>query len=88
MRSGFKRKERYMFKKDNMTRHINVLSYYIKTTIPLFTFTIIKKDTNSRSRGQLIVFYMRTKNKTSTTKNFKGGIIRGIPLQLFERRKT
>jgi len=56
--------------------------------IPVFTFTITKKDTNNISRGQLTVFYMRTKNEISTTKNFKGGIIRGIPIQLLEKRKT
>jgi hypothetical protein len=27
-----------------------------------------KKDTNSRSRGKFIVFYMRTKNKTKYNK--------------------
>jgi homoserine trans-succinylase len=56
--------------------------------IPVFTFTITKKDINNRSRGQFTVFYMRTKNEISTTKNFKGGIIRGIPIQLLEKRKT
>jgi hypothetical protein len=77
-----------MLKKDNMMRHIMFLSYWIKITISLFTFTITKKDTNSKSRGQLTVFYMRTKNETSTIKNSKEGIIKDIPTQLFERRKT
>jgi hypothetical protein len=36
-------KKRYMLKKDNMTRHIKFLNYWIKTTIPPFTFTITKK---------------------------------------------
>jgi len=51
MSSGWNRKERYMLKEDNMTRHIKFLSYWIKTTILLFTFTITYKDTNSGSRG-------------------------------------
>jgi hypothetical protein len=88
MSSGWNKKERCMLKKDNMTRHIKFLSYWIKTTIPLFTFTIKKKYTNSRSRGQLTTFYMRMKNETSTTKNSKGGIVKGIPIQLFKRRKS
>jgi len=73
-------KKRFMLEKDNMTRHIKFMSYWIKTMIPHFTFTITKKDTNSRSRGQLTTFYMRMKNETSATKNSKGGIIRGIPI--------
>jgi hypothetical protein len=85
MSNGWNRKERYMLKKDNMTRHIKFPSYWIKTTILFFTFTITKKDTNSKSRGQLAAFYMREKKKeTSTTKNSKERIIRGIPIQLFE----
>jgi hypothetical protein len=88
MSSGWNIKEMYMLEKDNMMRHIKFLSYWIKTTIPLFTFTITKKDINNRSRGQLIVFYMRTKNEINTTKIYKGGIIRGIPIQLFKMRKT
>jgi len=88
MSSGWNRKKRYMHEKDNMMRNIKFLSYWIKTTIPPFTFTLTKKDTNNKSRGQLTVFYMRTKKKISTTKNFKVGIIRGIPIQLLERRKT
>jgi len=31
---------------------------------------------------------MKTKNETSITKNSKEGIIRGIPIPLFKRRKT
>ena len=69
-----------MLAKDNMTRHIKFLSYWIKATISLFTFTITKKDINSRSSGKLTAFYMRTKNKTSTTKNSKGEIIRDMPI--------
>jgi hypothetical protein len=49
MSNGWNRKERYMLKKDNMTGHIKFLSYWIKTTIPLFNFTITQKDTNNRS---------------------------------------
>jgi len=79
MSSGWNRKERYMLEKDNMMRHIKFLGYWIKTTIPLFTFIITQKDTNSRSRWQLIAFCMRTNNKTNITKNFKEGIIRDIP---------
>jgi len=88
MSIGWNRKEGYMLEKDNMTKHINFLSYWIKTTIPLFTFTITNKDTNSKSRGQLTVFYIRTRNRTSTTKNSKGEIIRHKPIQLFKRIKT
>ena len=78
--NGWDRKEMYMPEKDNMTRHIKFLSYWIKTIIPLFTFTITKKDTNNVSRGQLTAFYMKMKNETNTTKNSKEGIIRGIPI--------
>jgi len=80
MSSGWNRKERYMLKEDSMTRHIKFLSYWIKTTIPLFTFTITQKDTNSGSRGYLTTLYIRTKNETSTTKYSKSGIIRDIPI--------
>ena len=34
------------------------------------------------------MLYIRTKNKTSTTKHSKERLIRGIPIQLFERRNT
>jgi hypothetical protein len=77
-----------MLEKYNMMRHIKFLSYLIKTTIPLLTFTIANRYTNNRSRGQLAAFHMRMKNETSTTKHFKERIIRGIPIQLFKRRKT
>jgi hypothetical protein len=80
MSSGWNRKERYMLKKDNMTRHIKFMSYCIKTIIPFFTFTITQKDTNSRIRGQFTAFCIRMKNKTSTTKNSKGEIIRDMPI--------
>jgi hypothetical protein len=86
MSSGWNEKERYVLEKDNIMRHIKFLSYWMKTTIPLFTFTITKKYTNSRMRGQLVVFYIRTKNKTSTTKNSKERIIKGILIQLFKMR--
>jgi len=89
MSSGWNKKERYMLKKDNMTKHIKFLSYWIKITIPLFTFTITKKETNNRLRGQIAgFFFMRMKNETSTTKNSKEKIIRGIPIQIFKRRKN
>jgi hypothetical protein len=80
MSSGWNRKEMYMLEKDNMTRYIKFLSYWIKTMIPLFSFTITRKNTNSRSRGQLTALNMRMKNETSTTKNSKGGIILDIPI--------
>jgi len=69
-----------MLEKGNMTRYIKFLSYWIKTMIPLFSFTITWKDTNSRSRGQLTAFNMSMKNETSTTKNSKGEIITDIPI--------
>jgi hypothetical protein len=47
MSNGWNRKERYMFEEDSMTRHIKFLSYLIKITIPLFTFTTTKKYINS-----------------------------------------
>jgi uncharacterized membrane protein (DUF106 family) len=77
--SGWNREKMYMLEKDNMTKHIKFMSYWIKIMIPLFTFTITKKDTNNRLRRQLIVFYMRMKNETSTSINSKGGVIKGIP---------
>ena len=63
------------------------MSYWIKTTIPLFIFNITQKDINSRLRGQFTAFYIRMKNKTSTTKNSKGGII-GTYLYIFKMRQT
>jgi hypothetical protein len=51
MSGGWNGKEKYMLEKNNITRHIKFLSYWIKTTIPLFTFTITQKYTNSRSEG-------------------------------------
>jgi uncharacterized membrane protein (DUF106 family) len=77
--SGWNREKMYMLEKDNMTKHIKFMSYWIKIMIPLFTFTITKKDTNNRLRRQLIVFYMRMKNETSTSINSKGEVIKGIP---------
>jgi hypothetical protein len=52
----------------------------------LFTFTITKKNINSKSRGQLTAFYTRTTNETSTTKNTKRGII-GAYLHNFLKRE-
>ena len=54
MSSGWNREERYMLKNDNMTRHIKFLSYWIKTTIPLFTFTITQKDTIADREDSLL----------------------------------
>jgi hypothetical protein len=77
-----------MLEKDNMTRYIKFMSYWMKTMIPFSTFTITKNDINSRSSGQSTAFYIRMKDKISTTKNSKKGIIMGIPIQFFEMRKT
>jgi hypothetical protein len=86
MSNGWNEKERYMLEKDNIMRYIKFMSYWIKTTILLFTFTINKKYTNNRSRGHVSMFYMRTNDKTSTIKISKERIIRGILIQLFKRR--
>ena len=88
MSSGWNRKERYMLEKKNMMKHMKFLIYWIKTTIPLLTFTITKKEINSTARGQLIMFYMMTKNETITMKKFKEWIIKSMLIQLFKMRKN
>jgi len=70
-----------------MTRHIKFMSYWIKTTTPHFTFTIIQKDTNNKLKGQLNTFYMRMKNETSTIKNSKGGILGAYPYNFLKSEK-
>ena len=42
MSNGWNRKERYMLEKDNMTKHIKFLSYWVKTTRTIYR--VLHKD--------------------------------------------
>ena len=69
--SRWNKKERYMLEKNNITRYIKFLSCWIKTTIPFFTFTVTKKESNNRSRGQFIAFCMGQRTKQVQPKTLK-----------------
>jgi hypothetical protein len=47
-------KKKYILKKDNMTRHINFLNYWIKTTTPIFIFMITNKDKIANREDNLL----------------------------------
>ena len=56
-----------MFPKDNIARDTKMIRDRIITPIPLLSFVIAKKTTNSRPRLKFVILMRLKKNETSRT---------------------
>ena len=65
-----RRKRKFFFFKDNISRIIDTASESVKTSIPLMTKTVSKKETTKRSRLEFVRVVRSQSWPTSTTKNF------------------
>ena len=77
--------ERMMFPKLNMTGYTKAMRNGIITTKPLLRYTITKETTETSTRLELCSFMRRKRDKASTTKNPKRGVVRGFTIEKLER---
>ena len=73
-----------MFSKLNMTGDIKVMRNGIIATNPLLRYTITKETIEMSTRLELCLFMRRKRNKASTTKNLKRGVVRGLAIEKLE----
>ena len=70
-----------MFPKLNMTGDMKAMRNGIIAVKPLLRHTITKETTETSTRLELCSFIRRKRNKTSTTKNPKKGVIRSLTIK-------
>ena len=70
-----------MFPKLNMTGNTKVMRNGIITAKPLLRYTTTKKTTETSMSLELCSFMRRKRDKASTTKNPKGGVIRSLTIK-------
>ena len=73
-----------MFPKLNMMRNTKAMRNGIITAKPLLRYTITKETIERSTRLELCSFIRRKRNKTSTTKNPKRGVVRGLTIEKLE----
>ena len=73
-----KTRERRMFPKLNMTGDMKAMRNAIIEAKPLLRHTITKETTKTSTRLELCSFMRRKRDKVSTTKNPKGGVVRSL----------
>ena len=73
-----------MFPKLNMMRNTKAMRNGIITAKPLLRYTITKETIERSIRLELCSFIRRKRNKTSTTKNPKRGVVRGLTIEKLE----
>ena len=81
-----KTRERTIFPKLNMTGDTKVMRNGIIAAKPLLRYTITKETTETSMRLELCLFMRRKRDKLSTTKNPKKGVVRGLTIEKLERR--
>ena len=64
-----------MFSKLNMTGDTKAMRNGIIIVKPLLRYTIIKEKIETSTRLELCLFMRRKRDKASTTKNLKGGVV-------------
>ena len=74
-----------MFPKLNMTGYTKAMRNGIITTKPLLRYTITKETIETSTRLELCSFMRRKRDKASTTKNPKRGVVRGFTIEKLER---
>ena len=79
-----KTRERTIFPKLNMMGDTKAMRNGIIAAKPLLRYTITKETTEKSMRLELCSFIRRKRDKTSTTKNPKRGVIKGLTIEKFE----
>ena len=73
-----------MFPKLNITGNTKAMRNGIITAKPLLRYTITKETIERSTRLELCSFIRRKRNKRSTTKNLKRGVVRGLTIEKLE----
>ena len=76
-----KTRERTMFPKFNMTGDMKVMRNGIIAVKPLLRYIITKEITETSMRLEFCSFMRRKKDKASTTKNLKRGVVRSLTIE-------
>ena len=70
-----------MFSKLNMTKDTKAMRNGIIVAKPLLRYAITKETTETSTRLELCSFMKRKRDKASTTKNPKRGIVRSLTIE-------
>ena len=70
-----------MFPKLNMTGDTKAMRNGIIVAKPLLRHTITKETTETSTRLELCLFMRRKRDKASTAKNPKGGVVRSLTIK-------
>ena len=70
-----------MFPKLNMMGDTKVMRNGIIAAKPLLRYTITKETTETSMRLEFCSFMRRKKDKASTTKNLKRGVVRSLTIE-------
>ena len=76
-----KTRERTMFPKLNMMGDTKAMRNGITAAKPLLRHTITNETTETSTRLKLCSFMRRKRDKASTTKNPKGGVVRSLTIK-------
>ena len=76
--------ERTMFPKLNMKGDTKAMRNGIISAKPLLRHTITKETTKMSTRLELCSFMRRKRDKSSTTKNPKRGVVRSLTIEKLE----
>ena len=76
-----KTRERTMFPKLNMKGDTKAMRNGIIAVKPLLRYTITKETTETSTRLELCSFMRRKRDKASTTKNPKRGVVRSLTIK-------
>ena len=75
-----------MFPKLNMTEDTKAMRNGIIAAKPLLIYTITKGTTETSTRLELCSFMKRKRDKASTTKNVKRGVVRSLTIKKLKWR--
>ena len=81
-----KTRERTMFLKLNMAGDTKAMRNGIIAMKPLLRYTITKETTETSMRLELCLFMKRKRDKASTTKNVKRGVVRSLTIKKLKWR--
>ena len=79
-----KTRERTMFPKFNITGDTKAMRNRIIAAKPLLRYTITKEIIETSTRLEFCSFMRRKRDKASTTKNPKRGVVRGLTIKKLE----
>ena len=76
-----KTRERTMVPKFNTTGDTKAMRNGIIAAKPLLRYTITKETTETSTRLEFCSFMKRKRDKVSTTKNLKRGVVKGLTIE-------